>query len=204
MKRMSVALIALAFSAGGLNAQAIELSGGLNFSKLSSSEIQGAAQNAGMIFGLDVVLPLGPIGLNLGADWSQEGVEQSVDNEVSVIDLSYVEVPVHLRFPIVGAGPARLNLILGPSLGINTGCEITANAGAVESCADVVDGGFEAEKLEWAGVGGLGVSLGVGSVVYAGADLKYTVGLSNVSAGSSLDAKNRTFTLTTHIGFGIF
>jgi hypothetical protein len=35
-------------------------------------------------------------------------------------------------------------------------------------------------------------------------DLQYTLGLSNATEGSSLDAKSRTFSLTSHVGFDVF
>lgn len=204
MKRLSAILAVLAVTAVPLHAQGIELSGGVNFSKLSSDGIQNAARNAGMNFGLDLVIPVGPLGLNLGADWSQEGVEQSVANSLSVLDLSYIELPLHVRFPLVGAGPVRLNLVMGPTLGINTGCKVVIDTNAAEACADLAQGAFDPQKLEWAGTGGLGVSFMLGGLAYAGLDLKYTMGLSNVSEGSSLDAKNRTFSLSSHVGFDIF
>ena len=203
MKRLSAVLAMLAFTAMPVHGQGLEFSGGVNFSSLSGDAIDAAA-NAGMNFGLALVIPVGPVGLNLGADWSQEGVEQTVGNSVSVIDLSYVEVPLHVRVPLVGAGPVRLNLVLGPTLGINTGCEVVIDSAAAESCADLAQGAFTAEKLEWAGTGGLGLSFSLGGLAYAGLDLKYSLGLSNVSEGSSLDAKNRTFSLTSHIGFDVF
>lgn len=203
MKSMFAIIVAAGLSAAPLHAQGLEFSGGVNFSNLSGDAVDAAVE-AGMNFGLDFVVPVGPIGLNLGAGWSQKGAEEQIGNAVSVIDLSYVEIPVHLRFPLVGAGPIRLNLVLGPTVGINTGCEVRVDAAAAEACADLAQGAFEAESLEWAGVGGLGLSFGLGGLAYAGVDLKYSLGLSNVSEGSSLDAKNRTFELSTHLGFDIF
>jgi len=204
MKKLSAVALVLALTAMPVHGQGLEFSGGVNFSNLSGESIQNAASNAGMNFGLDLVLPLGPLGLNLGADWSQKGVEQTVGSSLNVIDLSYIELPVHVRFPIVGAGPIRLNLVAGPTIGINTGCEVRIDLQAAENCEDLAAGSFDTKKLEWAGVGGLGLSVGLGGLAYAGVDLKYSMGLSNVSEGSSLDMKNRTFSLTTHVGFDIF
>lgn len=202
MKRtIGIALVLAAFAAP-VRGQGLEFSGGVNFATLSGSAISNAAQNAGMNFGVDLVLPVGPIGLNLGAGWSQKGVEETATN--SVFDLSYIEVPVHLRFPLVGAGPIRLNLIAGPTVGINTGCEVTIGAAAAEACSALAVGSFEATKLEWAGAGGLGLSFSLGGLAYAGIDLKYTLGFTEISEGSALAAKNRTFELSSHLGFGIF
>ena len=204
MKKLSALAMMLAVSAMPVHAQGLEFSGGVNISSLGGDAIADAARSSGMNFGLDVVIPVGPVGLNLGADWSEKGYEQSLGSLVSVVDLSYIELPVHVRFPLVGAGPVRLNLVLGPTLGINTGCDVRIDAAAAQSCAELSQGAFDAQKLEWAGAGGMGLSFSLGGLAYAGVDLKYTMGLSNVTEGSSLDAKNRTFSLTSHIGFDVF
>jgi hypothetical protein len=204
MNRVLVGMLALAVSAAPIEAQGIEISGGVNVSQLSGDAIQDAARAAGLTHGLAQVIPLGPIGLNLGGVWSEKGVETTENNSVSTIDLSYIELPLHVRLPLIGAGPVRLNLVLGPTLGINTGCEVSIDAAAAQDCADLAQGAFDAEKLEWAGMGGLGLSFRLGGLAYAGVDLAYSLGLSNVSEGSSLDAKNRTFALTSHFGFDVF
>jgi len=85
----------------------------MNLSQLSGalggSDLQGAANQAGMVFGMDVVIPMGGVGLNLGVDWSQKGVEDvlnpATQQEVlRLINLDYIELPVHVRVPVVSAG----------------------------------------------------------------------------------------------------
>ncbi|MDA0327552.1 MAG: outer membrane beta-barrel protein [Gemmatimonadetes bacterium] len=119
-----------------------------------------------------------------------------------MIDLSYIELPLHFRLPLVGAGPIRLNLVLGPTIGINTGCDIKVDQAAAQACADFVDG-FDVKKLDWSGAAGLGLSFRFGSLAYAGADLKYALGFTSVSETSD-DLKNRAFSLQSHLGFDIF
>jgi hypothetical protein len=199
-------LVALALSvsvATRVQAQNIEFSGGVNFAKISGEAVQNAARNLGANFGVAFVIPIGPIGLNLGGDYSQKGVEQAVGTSREIIDLSYIEIPVHLRFRLVGAGPVRLNLILGPTLGINTGCNIKIDQAAAEACADIVDG-FDPKKIDWSGAAGLGVSFAVGGLAYTGVDLKYTLGLTSVSQEVAESVKNRAFALQAHLGFGLF
>ncbi len=186
-----------------LQAQGIEFSGGVNFAKLSGDDIGTAARNTGMKFGLDFVIPIGPLGLNLGADWSQKGVAQTIQAASAIVDLSYIELPLHFRLPIVSAGPARINLVLGPTVGINTGCDIKIDLAAATTCADAAQGGFNAKRLDWSGTGGLGFSFGLGGLVYAGVDLLYTMGFTSVDVLAS-DLKNRAFTLQSHIGFDVF
>ncbi|MDA0327551.1 MAG: hypothetical protein O2958_00865 [Gemmatimonadetes bacterium] len=60
----------MAFATAPVQAQGLEFSGGVNFSELSGAAIENAARNVGMTFGIDFVIPIGPLGLNLGADWS--------------------------------------------------------------------------------------------------------------------------------------
>ena len=133
MKRLGAAVVLTAAMSMPIQAQGIEFSGGVNFAKLSSDAIQNAVQNVGMNFGIDFIIPTGPVGLGLGFDWAQKGVETS-DGLVgsTLIDLSYIEIPINLRFPLIGAGPVRLNLVAGPRIGINTGCEIKVDQGALE------------------------------------------------------------------------
>jgi hypothetical protein len=193
----------LAFGASPVMGQGLEFSGGVNFAKLSGEAID-AAVNAGMNFGVDLVIPVGPIGLNIGADWSQKGVEQAVANATNVVDLSYIELPLHVRLPLVGAGPIRLNLIAGPTVGINTGCEISIDAAAAQDCADVAQGGFDVKGLDWAGTTGMGLSFRIGSIAYAGLDLAYTFGLTSIDEAAGNALKTRTFTLKSHVGFDVF
>ena len=203
MKKVLATWVLLTASALPLQAQGLELSAGVNLAKISGDDISSAALNTGMKFGIDLVIPLGPLGLNLGGDWSQKGVEQTVGGASTAVDLSYIELPLHFRFPIVAAGPARINVILGPTVGINTGCDIKVDGAAATACADAVQGGFDPKKLDWSGTGGLGASFALGSLVYAGVDLLYTMGFSSIDELSS-DLKNRTFALQSHVGFDVF
>ena len=206
MRRSFVCVFLLAFGASPVMGQGLEFSGGVNFAKLSGEAVD-AAVNAGMNFGVDLVIPVGPIGLNIGADWSQKGVEQAVANAINVIDLSYIDVPLHVRLPLVGAGPVRLNLVVGPTVGINTGCEISIDAAAAQDCADVAQGqggAIDVKSLDWAGTTGLGLSFRFGSIAYAGIDLAYTFGLSSIDEAASNALKTRTFTLKSHLGFDVF
>lgn len=188
---------------GALQAQGIEFSGGVNFAKISGDAVQNAARNLGANLGVDLVIPVGPIGLNLGADWSQKGVEQAIGSATEVVDLSYIELPVHLRFGLLGAGPIRLNLILGPTIGINIGCNIKVDQAAAEKCSEAVDG-FDVNKLDWSGAAGLGVSFSLGGLAYMGMDLKYTLGLTSVTDQVAESVKNRAFGLQAHLGFDVF
>jgi len=202
IRRSFVLLALLALSAAPVRGQGLEFSGGVNFSNLSGEGFQNAARSVGMNLGIGLVIPVGPIGVNLGGAFSQKGAEQTIDDATSVVDLSYIELPIHVRLPLIGAGPIRLNLILGPTLGIKTGCEIS-DIEATRDCADL--DGINAKSMDLSGTGGLGLSFRVGGLAYAGVDLKYSMGVTDVEDTQLFETfKNRALTLQGHFGFDVF
>ncbi len=61
MKRLFVLLAVFSLSAAPAHAQGLEFSGGVNFSKLSRKGVEDAARRVGMNFGVDFVIPVGPL-----------------------------------------------------------------------------------------------------------------------------------------------
>ena len=126
MKTLRLAAMIMAFTALPLQGQ-LEFSGGMNLSELNGAlggaGLQDAANRAGMVFGFDLVLPMGGTGLGLGADWSQKGVQDIITDPgtqqqvLRQIDLSYIQVPLHVRVPVVSVGVTTVNLVLGPTFG---------------------------------------------------------------------------------------
>ena len=212
MKTFRLMAMIMALTALPVQAQ-LEFSGGMNLSQLSGAlngaDLQGAANQAGMVFGIDLVIPMGGLGLNLGVDWSQKGVEDiftdpGTQQEVlRLIDLEYIEVPIHVRIPVVSAGPATIHLVLGPTFGFRIGCDVTEGLAVTQKCADLANGP-DFKKTDIGGTGGLGISFGLGGILYAGFDVRYTTGMTSINNISTDALKNRTLTIQTHIGLGIF
>ena len=213
MKTLRVVAVIMALTALPVEGQ-LEFSGGMNLSDLSGAlggtDIDGIGNRAGMIFGIDLVLPLGGLGLNLGADWAQRGVNDFITDPVTsedvavLLDLRYIEVPLHIRVPVASAGPVSLNLVLGPTFGFQIGCDVAAaGVSAAEKCADFANGP-DFKKTDIGGTAGLGLSFGLGGILYAGFDVRVTTGMTSISNISANSLKNRTFTAQTHIGFAIF
>ena len=212
MKTLRLVFMILALTALPVQGQ-LEFSGGMNLSELSGAlggaGLQGAANRAGMVFGFDVVLPMGGMGLGLGADWSQKGVEDIITDPATQqqvlrqIDLSYIQVPLHVRVPVASAGPTTLNLVLGPTIGFRTGCDVTEGAAAIEKCGQIANGP-SFKKTDIGGTAGVGLSFALGGIVYAGFDVRYTTGMTSINKLSTDSLKDRTLSLETHLGFGIF
>ena len=212
MKTLRLLAVIMALTALPVQGQ-LEFSGGMNLSDLTGSlggtDIENVGNRTGMTFGIDLILPLGGMGLNLGAGWAQKGVQDFLTDpgtaqEVAVLlDLRYIEVPIHLRVPLVSSGPVSLNLVFGPTFGFQIGCEVAADLSAAQKCADLTNGP-DLKKTDIGGTVGLGISFGLGGIVYAGFDVRVTTGMTSISNVSTNSLKNRTFTAQTHIGFGIF
>ena len=212
MKTLRLAAMIMALTALPLEGQ-LEFSGGMNLSALSGalngSSIQNTANRAGLVFGFDVILPVGAPGLNLGADWSRKGVEDVITDPntqeqiARLIDLKYIEVPIHLRLPIVSNGPATINLVLGPTFGFKIGCDVTQGAAAIQKCGQLANGP-DFKKTDIGGTAGLGISFSLGGILYAGFDVRYTTGMTSINTISTDSLKDRTLSIQTHFGLDLF
>ena len=211
MKTLRLLAVIMALTALPVQGQ-LEFSAGMNLSDLTGSlggtDLDNLANRTGKVLGVDLVLPMGGLGLNLGVDWTQKGQDFLKDpgtaqEAVALLDLRYIEVPLHLRVPLVSTGPVSLNLVLGPTFGFQIGCEVASDLTAAQECADLA-GAPDLKKTDIGGTAGLGISFGLGGIVYAGFDVRVTTGLTSISNISANSLRNRTFTAQTHIGFGIF
>ena len=212
MKTLRLVATIVALTALPLEGQ-LEFSGGMNLSQLSGalggSDLQSAANQAGMVFGIDLVVPMGGLGLNLGADWSQKGVEDILTDPATqqevlrIIDLEYIEVPIHVRVPVVSAGAATINLVLGPTFGFRIGCDVSEGLSAAQKCGQLANGP-SFKKTDIGGTAGLGISFALGGILYAGFDVRYTTGMTSINTISTDVLKNRTLSVQTHLGLGIF
>ena len=212
MKTLYLVAMIVALTALPVQGQ-LEFSGGMNLSQLSGalggSDLQNTGNRTGMVFGLDVIVPMGGLGLNLGADWSQRGVEDVFTDPATnqpgprLIELQYIAIPLHFRVPVASAGPTTINLVLGPTFGFRTGCDVKQGAAAVQKCGQLTDGP-NFSKTDIGGTGGLGISFSLGGILYAGFDVRYTTGMTSINNVSTDSLKDRTLTLQTHFGIGIF
>ena len=211
MKTLRIVATILALTALPVEGQ-LEFSAGMNLSDITGSlggtDIENLGNRAGMVFGIDLVIPMGGVGLNLGAGWAQRGVEDFLTNpgtaeEVAVLlDLRYIEVPVHIRVPVVSSGPVSLKLVPGRTFGFKIGCEVfAAGLSPAQRCAGLAP---DLKKTDIGATAGLGLSFSLGGIIYAGFDVRATTGMTSISNVSANSLKNRTFTAQTHIGFGIF
>ena len=202
--RLYTAALALMLTAMPLSGQRLELKAGMNLSTLSGDAVVGADREVGMNFGVGVIIPVAPgFDLNLGTNFSKKGVTQSAGGVTTLMDLSYIEIPVLIRVGLLSAGTASLDVVLGPNLGISTGCEITTDALGPPASADC---GSDLKNMDIGGVVGLGVSFAVGNLVSLGLDTTYNIGMTSLgNSTSTFDGlKNSTLTMQSRVSFAIF
>ncbi len=212
MKTLRLVAIVTALTALPVEGQ-LEFSGGMNLSELSGalngSSIQDATNRAGMVFGIGLILPIGGPGLSFGADWSRKGVEDiftdpNTSQEIArLIDIQYIEVPIHVRVPLASAGPTSIYLVLGPTFGFKIGCDVTEGAAAVQKCGQAISAP-DFKKTNIGGTAGLGISFSLGGIIYAGFDVRYTTGMTSINNISTDSLKDRTLTIQTRLGFDFF
>ncbi len=173
------AFAALALGATALTAQAQEKSfgiiGGVTFATLSGSDADGGyivdpelgslavnkGSRTGFAAGLFVDIPAGralvfePQALYVG-----KGVKYTVSDGSTSVDatlaLGYIDVPLLLRYNFETSG--GVYFLLGPDVGFNISCSVSASGGgqsANSSCADGVTNG-----VTIGGIGGIGFQKG--------------------------------------------
>jgi len=128
--------------------------------------------------------------------YSQKGTKYEILDESLKIRLSYLEIPVLVKFYVTPEGKAQPFLFAGPALGIKL------------SAKGIVDGESEDISDEYKGtdfglVFGGGLEYDLGKALFI-VDLRYSLGLANIIVEEESDieatVKNKAFVVM--IGFG--
>jgi hypothetical protein len=145
------------------------------------------------------------LGLQTEVLYTQKGVNEkmtaTVEGQTVTVDttvkLSYVEVPVLLRYTHVSSGKSRPYLYLGPSFAFKTGARLTGTASS-GSQSESLDEDLSSEVRSY----DIGIALG-GGVEFGRwiVDARFTRGLVNVAAVSGDDIKNASFAIMGGVRF---
>ena len=184
MNKVKVLLIALVISVSGIS-QSIDLGvkAGVNFSSINydnvaSSSITGF--QAGVFAGIKFSDKLG---VQADVLYSKQGAELTVSNVLQQIDLSYVNVPIVLKYYVFQG----LNIQVGPQFGFVIN----------DNIKEILAGQVDAKSADVSGVVGLGYDLPLGLRV----DARYNFGFSDVLDGiipgetNKGDSSNKVFSI---------
>ena len=190
MKKVKVLLVALVISVSGIS-QSIDLGvkAGVNFSSINldnvaSSSITGF--QAGVFAGIKFSDKLG---VQADVLYSKQGAELTVSNVLQQIDLSYVNVPIVLKYYVFQG----LNIQVGPQFGFVIN----------DNIKEILAGEVDAKSADISGVVGLGYDLPLGLRV----DARYNFGFSDVLDGivpgetNKGDSSNKVFSIA--VGYSL-
>ena len=157
---------------------------------IDASQTFDKSNRTGFAGGVFLDYDAGLLGFQVGAQYSQKGVDLNVGTAVEEFSLNYVEIPavVKLGIPL---GMIKPSVFGGAGLGFKTGCD---NSG--------VDCGSDVKSTDVSGIAGADVSLSLGSISLW-ADGRYHFGLNNINDATDVvgDLKNRNWTFQAGIGF---
>lgn len=200
MKKLSILLIML-FATFATYAQTLEFGPrvGVNMSKLKGGDLNEI--KAGLNIGIFAKYNLTKkIGIDVAAMYSQEGtgVDNTGEIESSSIKLNYINVPVVLKYKLIG----ELNIFAGPQFGFLTSGKFKVPKIATLNVKD------EFKKSNISGVAGVGYTL----FKFIDLNLNYNFMFNNITKTSEAldlngsdfempDLKGGTFQVTVGLKF---
>lgn len=190
MKKLAIVLVLLLSTSVFAQGLAFGVKGGINYATLSGDNAGDAEWKlgfaAGAVAAFDVMDMLVIQGEVL---YSMKGA--GYEGDIST-DLTYIEIPVLLKYTIPMAGMIAPNLFIGPSLGILLSAE-----------SNDVDVKENTKSMDYGLVFGAGVDfdLGTGKVTV---DARYNYGLTSIDdTAAELDVKNGGISVMVGYLFGI-
>jgi hypothetical protein len=201
MFQLPVLACALAFAPAAVRSQStgehfpIGIWAGVTAATIRGSDATGPTNIAGFSAGIFTQRRLAPHwALQPEVQYTQKGSDEvAVSNSGSAysmhIRVSYVEVPVLLRFEASPVGAFTPFAVLGPEVAFKTGCGLVLTGLAGDyTCASLPP----AESVDYGGIAGAGVAFRIAGRTY-GLSARYDLGLANAFANN--EAKNRAFTV---------
>ena len=183
MKNASLFLVFIFISSFGFSQEVdLGIKAGANFSSITDTD--GLSNKTGFLAGVFVGAKFGDkIGIQADLLYSQQGAEFDVGS----FDLTYVNVPVVLKYYLFKG----LNIQAGPQFGFIVDDDITGVPGNIQNDA-------KAESFDLSGVVGLGFDLPLGIRV----DGRYNFGLTEVDKSRMSSPKNSVIALS--LGYSFF
>src|SRR5665213_3224584 len=147
---------------------------GMNQATVSGSGVIDPSNHAGGLFGAYAVVPLSEAwSIQTGVMLSQKGWErhESDTQDVDAAKVSYLEVPVLLRYDFAQKERVGAFLFGGAGLGFRSTCNLSSTVHSTgetqtTTCAEVktlTNGSFAFNSFDGGIIGGAGVRLAVGS-----------------------------------------
>jgi len=181
-----IAILGMAFLSNGQAKIELGLKAGANFANTDAGDVSTETITS-FNGGFFTLIKLANIGIQPEILWSKQGSEISFGTVKEDLDLSYVNIPVMLKFYL----PLGLNLQAGPQFGILT------NETQLDFDADGAKDALEGSDLSAAFGAGWDAPFGLKF------DVRYVLGLTDISPAVATESiKNRTFQVS--VGYRLF
>ena len=187
----------------GLSGQTtIGVRGGFTSASLTGIELTDPTRRSGFAIGGFIALGLGgPVGLDLGATYTQKGVAGFEGGTEGRVDIDYLEFPLLARVSLPTVGRVSPRLSLGPVLAFEVGCEVAVTQVELTLTFDCDDPGLEGEfdtdSFDLGALVGAGASIGLAGRVQFSLDVMYNYGVTSIVPDIAPEPnKNRAFMVT--------
>jgi hypothetical protein len=127
-----------------------------------------------------------------GLNYMMRGFKEEDPSGTATFKLNYIELPLLLGYRFPTSGAVRPYVMGGGHVAFKAGCQVAGESGGVSASMSCEDAGIEVKSTDFAAVGGAGLNFLAGANTVS-VDLRYSLGLQDISEGNS--AKNRGFTL---------
>lgn len=207
-RRLAIAAVSLwiaASSPGSASGQgvAVGVRGGANLADLSSDQFEfgtasGRTRFAGGVF---VTFAGRQIAGQPELLFAQRGFDVLGAGGSARTDVSYVDIPILLKFRLRPNRKVRPALLVGGFISLETSCNVTGDATGVPSDGDC-DAFFPARgKTDAGGIVGAALDVGLADRYFLALDARYALGLLNLNWDDVADRVNsRVLSFTAGVG----
>jgi hypothetical protein len=198
-----------------VNAQVSPLQGGVEagvaIATLVGSGTDGAETRNAPYFGGSLLFhrPGSSIGFQTGLLYVPKGATIAMTGGRGALEIGYIEIPLLLRLglPLEGSGVMPV-LVVGGSVGLKSGCQLTASSGSASAQLDCDDsslqGQFDLKAVDFGLTAGAELEIPVGPRLRVVPSVRYTRGISVIGdTANNADATNSVFQLGAGVRFSL-
>jgi len=202
MKRMAAMVLAGVVVAGSAAADFEKgVKAGVNIATLSGDAVKDAKSVTGIVGGVFLSVGFGPLAVEPDILFTQKGATFNQDVLGTAIkftqDFSYIDIPVLLKYNIIPAGPVKPYIGAGPAVSFLMSAKSKAEIAGATNTTDVKDA---LQSYDYSVVVDAGVTFSV-AVLKLSADVRYAIGLADISKTSGVSTKNSVISILAGVAF---
>lgn len=195
-----VAVASLGANAPGAAASEMGVKIGVNMASLNASTFKNTDPVNGLLGGAYVSLGAASFAVEADLLFSAKGYKFADSAQATVLTVvnrfNYIEVPVLFKYMLVPKGPVRPYLAAGPAVAFLMSAESKTELAGATTTTDVKSA---LKNYDYSIVLDAGVSIDVG--VMLSLDVRYAIGLADISRTEGINTRNSVISILGGIGF---